>query len=97
MYKVFTFGAKITDKGTALSFQPKNRHSRMKIPSSPDEGIFVGWLKVPSMADEDAFVKKRFFYLLYRLPVWFLNSLHSAVCMVRNRYGYHPFNIRLTR
>ena len=33
----------------------------MKIPSSGDEGIFVRWLKVPSMADEDAFIKKRFF------------------------------------
>ena len=32
----------------------------MKIPSSGDEGIFVRWLKVPSMADEDAFIKKRF-------------------------------------
>ena len=30
----------------------------MKIPSSPDEGIFVRGLKVPSTADEDAFIKK---------------------------------------
>ena len=44
----------------------------MKIPSSGDEGIFVWWLKVSSIADEDAFVKKRFS----------ASSIHPAVCPV---------------
>ena len=44
----------------------------MKIPSSGDEGIFVRWLKVPSMADEDAFIKKTILCLLNKLSVWLL-------------------------
>ena len=57
----------------------------MKIPSSGDEGIFVRGLKVPSMADEDAFIKKRFSASSIDCLVWLLNSLHSAVYIVQER------------